>query len=393
MSLPDFNHRGTLDKGVHKCDSKEFYTRFCDDNNTIRSKYKDVMEQVFAFAVSRNARSVIIGGSFITNKAEPNDLDCILIVPNDECCNFQPNELLVVEGCQLDIIIINENRKDTIYAFLNMLSKDRFSLDVGMIEVLLDRDKDKSTWDDYADYYSIEKLLEARAAYIHRHIIRGVSKKKMLVTVCNEKEFLFWNYKIAPVVSSCGWIFAPYLYKNECKLDDELQKFKDWITKVYYDYDEPDLCVYADEIGTFFIGRYLVDKSSDKAYLDRIIFSRSLLKTDFDWSGEMTNGQIVKFVINLKSKSAQLSIDRSVMKKLKKDSIYGETYELGFKDERVLNYPYNKIGITWQDFKNDILPLYHIEKNIKENIDVICLENLKEIYDRSISMSDILLNT
>ena len=258
MSLPEFNLRGTLDKGVHVCKSDEFFERFCYGNNTIRSNYKEVLEQMFAFALNRNASSVIIGGSFITNKPDPNDLDCILIVPNEECCNFQTNELLDMDGCELDIIIINESRKDTIYAFLNMLSKDRYSLDVGMVEVILDKDKDKSTWDDYDDYYSVEALLMAREAYINRHIIRGVKKKKILVTVCNAEKFLMWNYEIAPIVSSSGWIFAPYLYRNDCDVENELQRFKGWISLMYCTY-ESDLCVYADEMGTFLLGRYMVD--------------------------------------------------------------------------------------------------------------------------------------
>lgn len=35
MSLPEFNLRGTLDKGVHVCKSDEFFERFCYGNNTI----------------------------------------------------------------------------------------------------------------------------------------------------------------------------------------------------------------------------------------------------------------------------------------------------------------------------------------------------------------------
>lgn len=45
MSLPEFNLRGTLDKGVHVCKSDEFFERFCYGNNTIRSNYKEVLEQ------------------------------------------------------------------------------------------------------------------------------------------------------------------------------------------------------------------------------------------------------------------------------------------------------------------------------------------------------------
>ena len=179
MSLPEFNVRGTLDKGVHTCKSEEFFERFCYGKDTIRSNYKEVLEQLFALAVNRNAGSVIIGGSFVTSKQEPNDLDCIMTVPNDECCTLQTNELLVMDGCELDITIINESKKDTIYAFLNMFSKDRYLLDVGMVEVVLDKDKDKSTWNDYDEYYSVEKLLMAREAYINRHVIRGVNHKKV----------------------------------------------------------------------------------------------------------------------------------------------------------------------------------------------------------------------
>ena len=49
MSLPEFNLRGTLDKGVHVCKSDEFFERFCYGNNTIRSNYKEVLEQMWSY--------------------------------------------------------------------------------------------------------------------------------------------------------------------------------------------------------------------------------------------------------------------------------------------------------------------------------------------------------
>mgnify|MGYP000015325409 FL=1 len=393
MSLPEFNLRGTLDKGMHVCKSDEFFERFCYGNNTIRSNYKEVLEQMFAFAVNRNASSVIIGGSFITNKPDPNDLDCILIVPNEECCNFQTNELLDMDGCELDIIIINESRKDTIYAFLNMLSKDRYSLDVGMVEVILDKDKDKSTWDDYDDYYSVEALLMAREAYINRHIIRGVKKKKILVTVCNAEKFLMWNYEIAPIVSSSGWIFAPYLYRNDCDVENELQRFKGWISLMYCTY-ESDLCVYADEMGTFLLGRYMVDESNYvKAHFDKVILSRTLLKSDFNWSA-IIERQMVNFVINLKDKSAEKNVSQHVLKKLKRDSFFGKAYIHGFADKKILNYTYDDMGeLSSQDFKNNVLPLYHMEGALQKNIDNVCRDNIQEIMSRSMDTADINFKT
>lgn len=389
MSLPEFNRRGTLDKGVHTCRSDEFFERFCYGKNTIRSNYKEVLEQMFALAVNRNASSVIIGGSFVTNKPDPNDLDCILIVPNEECCNFQTNELLDMDGCELDIIIISESRKDTIYAFLNMLSKDRYSLDVGMVEVILDKDKDKSTWEDYDNYYSVETLLIAREAYINRHIIRSVKKKKVLVTVCNAEKFLLWNYDIAPIVSSGGWIFAPYLYDENNDVEKQLQNFKGWLSLIYCTY-ESDLCVYADGMGTFLLGRYLVDESNYiKANFDKIILSKALLKPDFNWS-DLIEKQMVNFVINLKDKLAEKNISQHILRKLKRDSFFGKAYIYGFEDERVLNYTYNDMGnFSGEDFKNNVLPLYHMEGVMRENIRNVCQENILEIMDRNMCVADI----
>lgn len=389
MSLPEFNRRGTLEKGIHTCRSDEFFERFCYGKNTIRSNYKEVLEQMFALAVNRNASSVIIGGSFVTDKPEPNDLDCILIVPNEECCKLQTNELLDMNGCELDIIIISESRKDTIYAFLNMLSKDRYSLDVGMVEVILDKEKDKSTWDDYDDYYSVETLLAAREAYINRHIIRGVKKKKVLVTVCNAEKFLLWNYDIAPIVSSGGWIFAPYLYDENCVVEKQLQHFKAWLSLIYCTY-ESELCVYADGMGTFLLGRYLSDENNYiKAYFDKIILSKALLKPDFNWSDIIKKNR-VKFVINLKDKLAEKNISQHILRKLKRDSFFGEAYIYGFEDESVLNYPYDDMGnFSAEDFKNNVLPLYHMESVMRENISNVCLENIEEIMNRNMCAADI----
>ena len=389
MSLPEFNMRGTLEKGIHTCRSDEFYERFCYGKNTIRSNYKEVLEQMFALAVNRNASSVIIAGSFVTNKPEPNDLDCILIVPNEECCNLQTNELLDMDGCELDIIIISESRKDIIYAFLNMLSKDRYSLDVGMVEVVLDKYKDKSTWEDYDDYYSVETLFVAREAYINRHIIRSVKKKEVLVTVCNAEKFLWWNYEIAPIVSSGGWIFAPYIFFEDCDVETLLQHFKEWLSLIYCTY-ESDLCVYADGMGTFLLGRYLIDESKyRKANFDKIILSKALLKPDFNWS-DLVKKHTVNFVINLLDKSAEKNISKHILSKLKRAPFFGEAYICGFKDEGVLNYPYNDMGdLSSEDFKSNVLPLYHMEGVMQENIFNVCLENITEIMNRDMYTADI----
>ena len=40
MTIPEFNKRGSLEKGIHRCTSEEFIKRFCYGENTLRAKYK-----------------------------------------------------------------------------------------------------------------------------------------------------------------------------------------------------------------------------------------------------------------------------------------------------------------------------------------------------------------
>lgn len=390
MTIPAFNKRGTLDKGIHECASEEFFERFCYGTNTVRSNYKVVLEQLFAFAISRNAKSIIIGGSFITNKLKPNDLDCLLIVPNEDCCNIQTNELLSMEECDLDILLVNENCRDSIYTFLNMFSKDRLSLDVGMVEIVLDEAKDKSTWDDYETYYCFESVLKAREAYIHRHVIRGTNKKQILVTICNKNEYLFWNYYYAPIVSSAGWIFSPFVYDNN-NIETEVDNFKSWLSSIFYTY-ENELCIFADGIGTYLLARYLKDDSDYiKADFDKIILSKAILKSDFDWSKEINNYRI-NLVINLRDRSAENIIKEHIPNKLKKDNLFGQAYKVGFNDtnDKILNFEYKySSNIVREEFKNTILPMYHMSTIIQDNIEKVCSENLHEIMNRELKLGDV----
>ncbi len=386
MGLPEFNKRGTLDKGIHKCTSNEFYERFCYGSDSVRSDYREVLEQLFALAVSRDAKSIIVGGSFVTNKPEPNDLDCMLIVPNEKCCTLQTNELLIMRDCELDILIVDENRKDTVYSFLNMFSKDRYDIDVGMVEIILDEVKDKSTWDDFDSYYSVESLLEAREAYIYRHVIRSVAKKKLLVTIGNAAEFMLWNYDLAPIVSSGGWIFAPYIYECDNNVEVQFKRLQNWLNAIYYVYDT-EICIFADGVGAHLIGKYLNDESNSRARLDKIILTRALLSRNYDW--DKIKGK-VNFVINIQNKSKEVFISEPIPKMVKMDALFGDAYKCGFDSSKVLNYCLkHEKRISTTEFSNTILPMYHMSSVIQDNIETVCWENMNEILNREMNLRDI----
>ncbi|ABW19465.1 DUF6932 family protein [Alkaliphilus oremlandii] len=392
MSIPQFNKRGTLSKGIHQCNSSEFIDRFCYGEKTIRSKYKEVLEQLFAFSLSRGSKSIIIGGSFITSKEEPNDIDCMVVLPNEKCCTIQSNELLCVEGCEIDVLFIAESSKDTIYSFLNLFSKDKYDIEVGMIEIILDEEKDKSTWSDYEDYYSFENLLKAREAYIWRYVIRGVKEKKILVTIMNLKEYLLFNYHISPLVSAAGWIFAPYVYLGQNILEDYKQ-FKEYITELYYIY-ETEISVFADGLGTFLLGKYLKDDLKfQKASFDKIILSNALLSSNFDWIQEAGK---VNLIINLKDISNKATISEKIDKTINQDPLFGTAYKTGFKNinSNIFETNYDYEGcMNYFKFQNSIFPMYHMSSVIKENIDKICWENISDILSKDVSLNEITYNS
>ena len=103
---------------------------------------------------------------------------------------------------------------------------------------------------------------------------------------------------------------------------------------------------------------------------------------------------MVNFVINLKDKSAEKNVSQHVLKKLKRDSFFGKAYIHGFADKKVLNYTYDDMGeLSSQDFKNNVLPLYHMEGALQKNIDNVCRDNIQEIMSRSMDTADINFKT
>lgn len=385
MTIPDFNKRGVLDKGIHQCNSKEFINRFCYETGDVRNKYKKVLEEIFAFALSREGNSIILAGSFVTSKEEPNDLDCMIILPNKECCWVQSNELMVVEDCQLDIIVIEESSKESIYSFLNLFSKDKWNLDVGMVEVILDKEVDRSTWNDYEEHFSIENLLRAREAYIHRHVVRGVREKKILVTITNVEEHLNFNNEISPIVSSAGWIFAPYWYVSTNKdfsLSEEVKRLSGWLRYIYTIY-EANVSIFADGLGTMILGMYMKDSQYSELDIDKVILSRSVLNRDFEWS-EVFDKWALNMVCNLRSKDGNCVISEQISKKTKSNPLYGDAYRNGFKFKHssLVEYPYQYIGaVDWKQFNNIIFPMYQTAYLIKKNTDSMIRNNFHEIAE------------
>ena len=80
--IPDFSENGCLPEGVHSATVEEFRERFSyfDVSDQRLRVYRGLRELLDEARKSGIVRRVILAGSFVTNKAEPNDFDAILVL-------------------------------------------------------------------------------------------------------------------------------------------------------------------------------------------------------------------------------------------------------------------------------------------------------------------------
>jgi hypothetical protein len=80
MALPDFRPDGTLPPGIHAASLAEVRSRFGTTSPTRQAK-SDLLAEVVAAALHYpTVKRVLVWGSFVTAKPEPDDLDNAVIV-------------------------------------------------------------------------------------------------------------------------------------------------------------------------------------------------------------------------------------------------------------------------------------------------------------------------
>src|SRR4051794_3951055 len=82
MPIPRLDEHGFLPPGVHDCTLEEIKERFAvfqesDRRPTLFRKLENLVAEI---RVTNMARWLVIDGSFVTAKADPNDIDLILVI-------------------------------------------------------------------------------------------------------------------------------------------------------------------------------------------------------------------------------------------------------------------------------------------------------------------------
>lgn len=93
--IPEFNQLGLLPPGVHRATLDEFKGRFVRfDHSDRRYRVFEGLERLLnEVRGSEIVKRVLIAGSFVTAKPEPNDFDCVLVTaPSGKQHELRPFE-------------------------------------------------------------------------------------------------------------------------------------------------------------------------------------------------------------------------------------------------------------------------------------------------------------
>jgi hypothetical protein len=96
MALPNFDSKGELPEGVHHATIDEVIARF-GVGNLQRQAATANLRKIYKVAVATGKlERLIIFGSYVTNKPNPNDVDVVLILHDDfdlTTCDYETRKL------------------------------------------------------------------------------------------------------------------------------------------------------------------------------------------------------------------------------------------------------------------------------------------------------------
>jgi Family of unknown function (DUF6932) len=96
MPIPAFNEHGWLPEGIHDCTLDEVSSRFglfqeSDQRPRLWAKFVEFLGEVRRTGL---VKRVILDGSFVTTRSDPNDIDLLLIVDanHDFSASLRPSQ-------------------------------------------------------------------------------------------------------------------------------------------------------------------------------------------------------------------------------------------------------------------------------------------------------------
>src|SRR5437870_11589291 len=80
--IPQYNDDGYLPPGIHQGTLEEIAIRFGQESE-LRRVQMESLRWLIDLAWRAGVQRIVVNGSFVTDKLEPNDVDCVLLIGSD----------------------------------------------------------------------------------------------------------------------------------------------------------------------------------------------------------------------------------------------------------------------------------------------------------------------
>ncbi|GAA3705103.1 hypothetical protein GCM10022421_10040 [Oceanisphaera sediminis] len=339
--IPEFTERGELPEGIHRCNGLQFIERFCQDE--YRKPFAKSITDIFDFAKDRNARIVFIGGSFVTERGNPSDIDVVIVLREKDHIPSK-GERLILSGKRADIMFCSEDEPKMIDAFISLFSRGRYGQKYGVIQV--DLCGGNSEW-EIRHMPDDDTLEVVKRAYCQRKVIDLNESEGVLVTIHGLLSNASWNSEVVPIFSNDGWTVAPYYYgyqtpdilMRSSERKRVIDDFREWILSIKEQYcvsADTKISVIAHSFGTYIIGAYLAGFEGDPPVgFESITLTGSILTEDYDWDS-MENKFAVGHVRNEVAPNDQWVKWMPNNNWLKLDPLFGQAGVKGFNSKSEL---------------------------------------------------------
>ncbi len=294
MALPELTAQGLLPPGIWSASLEEVVTRFCSTDD--RSQFAQAVENIAAYAYKSGASRIVFGGSFITSRPDPSDLDVLIVYSTLEQLS-QGSRNFAIDAVAVDIVFCAETQTQILSSYVALFSATRSGQPVGVVEISLVNNLALAEIVEYTD----EATLDAtRWAYMHRHISVPRVQSKVLVTIHGIKSHAAWNAEVTRLASAAGWIVCPFVYGYTGVIDyfsargrnKVLAGFRDFIFDVKREHGE-NISLICHSFGTYIVSKYLSGWDASPVKFKLIVLTGSIVHPDeFDVLGENSLGVI-----------------------------------------------------------------------------------------------------
>lgn len=131
--IPEFNDDGYLPPGIHPATLDEIAARFGQESE-LRRVQMESLRWLVDLAKRAGVQRILVNGSFVTEKFEPNDVDCALLIGVDFPLNAAAESELRAGLPYIALSIVEQKGFEDLERFF---ATDRYDIPKGMIEVVL----------------------------------------------------------------------------------------------------------------------------------------------------------------------------------------------------------------------------------------------------------------